>query len=147
MNINENGFNIWDIVKFTFIGLICSLLLGFLLYYSTQFTIYQYSLMVSTGLTVLAFPAAVMISVILLSAYMRAKNDALVMGLLVGVLTGLLQSGVITIFMGKLKSGWFDDYIGNQIFLLIILGIIAAYLGYAYLKPKIHQHNIEKLMR
>jgi len=134
----EKGFNVVDIVKFTIIGLICSLLLGFLLYYATQFTVYQYSLMVSTGLTVLAFPAAVIISVIILSAYMKTRNDAMVMGLLVGVLTGLLQSWVITLFMGKMKGAWFNDYIGSQVFLLIILGIIAAYLGYSYLKPRIH---------
>lgn len=133
----EKGFNVVDIVKFTIIGLICSLLLGFLLYYATQFTVYQYSLMVSTGLTVVAFPAAVIISVIILSAYMKTRNDAMVMGLLVGVLTGLLQSWVITLFMGKMKGAWFNDYIGSQVFLLIILGIIAAYLGYSYLKPRI----------
>ena len=113
----EKGFNVVDIVKFTIIGLICSLLLGFLLYYATQFTVYQYSLMVSTGLTVLAFPAAVIISVIILSAYMKTRNDAMVMGLLVGVLTGLLQSWVITLFMGKMKGAWFNDYIGSQVFL------------------------------
>ena len=134
----EKGFNVVDIVKFTIIGLICSLLLGFLLYYATQFTVYQYSLMVSTGLTVLAFPAAVIISVIILSAYMKTRNDAMVMGLLVGVLTGLLQSWVITLFMGKMKGAWFNDYIGSQVFLLVILGIIAAYLGYSYLKQRIH---------
>lgn len=133
----EKGFNVVDIVKFTIIGLICSLLLGFLLYYATQFTVYQYSLMVSTGLTVLAFPAAVIISVIILSAYMKTRNDAMVMGLLVGVLTGLLQSWVITLFMGKMKGAWFNDYIGSQVFLLVILGIIAAYLGYSYLKQRI----------
>ena len=133
----EKGFNVVDIVKFTIIGLICSLLLGFLLYYATQFTVYQYSLMVSTGLTVVAFPAAVIISVIILSAYMKTRNDAMVMGLLVGVLTGLLQSWVITLFMGKMKGAWFNDYIGSQVFLLIILGIIAAYLGYSYLKQRI----------
>lgn len=133
----EKGFNVVDIVKFTIIGLICSLLLGFLLYYATQFTVYQYSLMVSTGLTVVAFPAAVIISVIILSAYMKTRNDAMVMGLLVGVLTGLLQSWVITLFMGKMKGAWFNDYIGSQVFLLVILGIIAAYLGYSYLKQRI----------
>ena len=137
MEINEKGFNVVDIVKFTIIGLICSLLLGFLLYYATQFTVYQYSLMVSTGLTVVAFPAAVIISVIILSAYMKTRNDAMVMGLLVGVLTGLLQSEVITLFMGKMKGAWFNDYIGSQVFLLVILGIIAAYLGYSYLKQRI----------
>ncbi len=137
MEINEKGFNVVDIVKFTIIGLICSLLLGFLLYYATQFTVYQYSLMVSTGLTVVAFPAAVIISVIILSAYMKTRNDAMVMGLLVGVLTGLLQSWVITLFMGKMKGAWFNDYIGSQVFLLVILGIIAAYLGYSYLKQRI----------
>ena len=133
----EKGFNVVDIVKFTIIGLIWSLLLGFLLYYATQFTVYQYSLMVSAGLTVVAFPAAVIISVIILSAYMKTRNDAMVMGLLVGVLTGLLQSEVITLFMGKMKGAWFNDYIGSQVFLLIILGIIAAYLGYSYLKQRI----------
>lgn len=133
----EKGFNVVDIVKFTIIGLICSLLLGFLLYYATQFTVYQYSLMVSTGLTVVAFPAAVIISVIILSTYMKTRNDAMVMGLLVGVLTGLLQSWVITLFMGKMKGAWFNDYIGSQVFLLVILGIIAAYLGYSYLKQRI----------
>ena len=133
----EKGFNVVGIVKFTIIGLICSLLLGFLLYYATQFTVYQYSLMVSTGLTVVAFPAAVIISVIILSAYMKTRNDAMVMGLLVGVLTGLLQSWVITLFMGKMKGAWFNDYIGSQVFLLVILGIIAAYLGYSYLKQRI----------
>ena len=137
MEINEKGFNVVDIVKFTIIGLICSLLLGFLLYYATQFTVYQYSLMVSTGLTVVAFPAAVIISVIILSAYMKTRNDAMVMGLLVGVLTGLLQSWVITLFMGKMKGAWFNDYIGSQVFLLVILGIIAAYLGYSYLNQRI----------
>ena len=137
MNINKNEFNLADIIKFTLIGLICSLALGLLLYYFTQFTIYQYGLYANPGLTVLAFPLAVIISVAILATYMDTI-DAIVMGLIVGLLTALLQSPIIFMFMGYMKGSWFDIYIGNQIFLLVIFGMAAAYFGNAYLKQRIH---------
>ena len=137
MNINKNEFNLADIIKFTLIGLICSLALGLLLYYATQFTIYQYGLNANPGLTVLAFPLAVIISVAILATYMDTI-DAIVMGLIVAVLTALLQSPIIFMFMGFMKGSWFDIYIGNQIFLLVIFGIVAAYFGNVYLKQRIH---------
>ena len=138
MNIKGNDFNLANIIKFSLIGMIFSLILGLLFYYSTQFTIYQYGLNANPGLTVFAFPLAVIISVIILSVFMENMNDAIVMGLIVGVLTGLLQSPIIFIFMGYLKGSWFDIYIGNQIFLLIIFGMAAAYFGNVYLKQRIH---------
>ena len=64
--------------------------------------------------------------------------DAIVMGLIVAVLTALLQSPIIFMFMGYMKGNWFDSYIGNQIFLLVIFGIVAAYFGNVYLKQRIH---------
>ena len=137
MNINKNQFNLVGIIKFTLIGSICSLALGLLLYYATQFTIYQYSLNANPGLTVLAFPLAVIISVAILATYMDTI-DAIVMGLIVAVLTALLQSPIIFMFMGYMKGNWFDIYIGNQIFLLVISGMFAAYFGNAYLKQRIH---------
>ena len=63
---------------------------------------------------------------------------AIVMGLIVAVLTALLQSPIIFMFMGYMKGNWFDIYIGNQIFLLVISGMFAAYFGNAYLKQRIH---------
>nr|WP_295001935.1 hypothetical protein [uncultured Methanobrevibacter sp.] len=138
MNINKNNFSLVDTVKFTVIALIGSLIIGFVLYYLTQFSIYQYSLYANPGLTVFAFPVAVILSVIILAANMKNRNDAIVMGLVVGILTGLLQSPVISLFMGKMSGAWFDTYIGSQVFLLIILGIAAAYFGNAYLKQRIN---------
>lgn len=138
MNIYKNNFSLVDTVKFTVIALIGSLIIGFVLYYLTQFSIYQYSLYANPGLTVFAFPVAVILSVIILAANMKNRNDAIVMGLVVGILTGLLQSPVISLFMGKMSGAWFDTYIGSQVFLLIILGIAAAYFGNAYLKQRIN---------
>ena len=108
MNIKENEFNLADIIKFSVIGLISSLVLGLLFYYGTQFTVYQYSLNASTGLTVVAFPFAVIISVIILASYMKNMNDSIVMGLIVGILTALLQSPAIHFLMGYQKGSWFD---------------------------------------
>ena len=116
MNINKNEFNLSDIIKFALIGLICSLALGLLLYYFAQFTIYQYGLYANPGLTVLVFPLAVIISVAILATYMDTI-DAIVMGLIVAVLTALLQSPIVFMFMGYMNGSWFDFYIGNQIFL------------------------------
>ena len=138
MNINKNDFSLVDTVKFTVIGLIGSLIIGFVIYYLTQFSIYQYSLYANPGLTVFAFPLAVILSAFILAAYMKNRNDSIVMGLLVGLLTGLLQSQIISLFMGKMSGAWFDIYIGSQVFLLIILGIVAAYFGNVYLKQRIN---------
>ena len=134
----KNEFNLASIAKFAIIGLISSLLLGLLFYYATQFSIYQYSLTANPGLTVFAFPLSVIISVIILASYMENMNDAVVMGLIVGVLTGFLQSPIIFAAMGYMKGSWFETYIGSQVFLLLILGIVAAYFGNAYLKQRIH---------
>lgn len=137
MNVNKNDFSLMDTVKFTVIGLLGSLIIGFVIYYLTQFSIYQYSLYANPGLTVFAFPVAVILSAFILAAYMN-RNDSIVMGLLVGLLTGLLQSQIISLFMGKMSGAWFDTYIGSQVFLLIILGIAAAYFGNAFLKKRIN---------
>ena len=134
----KNEFDLIGIVKFALIGLISSLLLGLLFYYATQFTIYQYSLIANPGLTVFAFPLSVMISVIILASYMENMKDSVVMGLIVGLLTGFFQSPIIFAAMGYMKGSWFETYIGSQIFLLLILGVVAAYFGNAYLKQRIH---------
>ena len=126
-----------EIIKFTVICLICTLILGLIFYNLAQFTVYQYELYVSTGLTVLAFPLALIISVLLASAYMENKANSVIMGLIVAVLAGFLQAPFISLVMGKLAGGWFNEYIGNQVFLLAVLAIVAAYVGNVYLKQRI----------
>ena len=126
-----------SIIKFTVLGLVCSLVLGLIFYYLAQFTVFQYSYYGTTGLTVLAFPLAVMISVGLFSAYLESKTDAVIMALIVAVLTGFLQPHVISLVMGNMALGWFDEFIENQVLLLIFVAIASAYVGNVYLKKKL----------
>lgn len=127
------------IIKFTVLALICSIVLGLIFYNLAQFTVFQYEYYGTTGLTVLAFPFAVMISVGLFSAYLENKQDALIMGFIVAVLTGFLQFHVISFVMGNLAGGWFVEFIDNQTLLLIIFAIASSYLGNVYLKKRINK--------
>ena len=139
INANKNTFNLMPIIKFTLLALICSLVLGLIFYNLAQFTVFQYSYYGTTGLTVLAFPFAVMISVGLFSAYLESKMDAVIMALIVAILTGFLQFHVISLVMGNMALGWFEEFIDNQTLLLIIFAIVGAYLGNVYLKKRINK--------
>ena len=137
MNAYKNRFDFASVIKFALIGLVCSLILGLILYNLTQFSVYQYGYYVSSGLTILSFPVAVMICAGFFSTYLDRRSDALIMGLAVAVLTALLQSGFISLVMGRMAGGWFESYIGNQIVLLIIFALVGAYIGNTYLKKRL----------
>ncbi len=138
INSNEKSLDFVSIIKFSLISLICSLVLGLIFYNLTQFSVFQYGIFATTGLTILAFPFGVLISVGIFSTFMDNKMNAIIMGLIVAVLVSFLQQGFITFAMGRMMGGWFDTYIGNQIVLLVIFGLIGAYIGNTYLKNKIH---------
>lgn len=145
-NIQNTGFDLKNlnfkaILKFAAIGVIFSLIIGFIIYnlllpnvLSQGFASYLFP-----NFTDLSFIFAVIIVVGLLSTYMNDTFEAIIMGLVVGLLTGILQSGIIYLFMGKFESIWFNYFMAGQTFpLLVLAGIVSAYLGYTHLKDRIH---------
>ena len=74
------------------------------------------------------------------------KTEAIIMGLFVGLLTGLLESSIVSMFMGRQFAFWFDTFIGNQALILIVIGVVIAYVGNVYLKDKIHLEIINNYL-
>ena len=144
--VKSIGINLISIVKYVVVGLIFSLILGFICYCLTLFTVNETLGFTGTGLTVFGFVVGFAISAGVLSAHMKNHASSLLMSLIIAVLTGFLVYYVIYLFMGPFKAAWFDEYIGNQAFLLIFVGIIISYIGNVYLKDKIHFEVINKYL-
>ena len=137
-NANMLDFNNLDlhvVAKYSLAATVLSLILGIVFVIITMNTATRISLLGSDlGMLPYSFYLALIIVVAIMSAHIKEGINVIVMGLVSGLLTGILQSPVFEIFYG---FSW-NLYIGNQTLLLIILGIVFAYLGNIYFKEKIN---------
>ena len=146
MGFDFSNLNFANILKFGVVGLIIALIIGIIFLNLTWGTISTSIYYTDTGLTWLSFIIGVIIAVGLLSAHMKDKTEAIIMGLFVGLLTGLLESSIVSMFMGRQFAFWFDTFIGNQALILIVIGVVIAYVGNVYLKDKIHLEIINNYL-
>ena len=137
------------ILKYTIMGIVLSLLLGTIFYYLFSFTTYkqiEYASYMSLGIFPYSFCIGLIITEIILTPQIKNMYDSIIVGFIIGLFTSLLQNTVILTVYGGQQLMYFLEFVGNQTILLILLGVIFAYIGNAYLKGKINIPIINKYL-
>ena len=140
MNENKN-FDLKVILKYSIVGIVLSLLLGTIFYYLFSFTIYkqvEYAYNMFLGIFPFSFCIGLIITLLILTPHIKNMYESIIVGFIIGLFTGLLQNTVIVSVYGGQQLMYFLEFVGNQTILLILLGVIFAYIGNAYLKGKIN---------
>lgn len=138
---NDEGFDFnnidWNVViKYSIAGTIVSLVLGIILFY----------LFFGNPMITYSFIIALIISVLLFTAHIKNKTNAIVVGIAVGLLTCVLQSSVISMFFGVIISSSFSMYAGGYSLALIVIGPICGYVGNVFLGDKINLSIINQYL-
>lgn len=89
------------------------------------------------GLLPYSFILAVIFAVVILAAHLKEKINAIVVGGIVGLLTGILQFTTISIFFGVAEFA-LSIIFGDPILVLIIVGIVFGYVGNVFLRDIIN---------
>ena len=130
-----NNIDLNVVIKYSLVATILSLILGMIFVFITMPTATHISLLSrSLGLVPYSFYLALIIIVLIFSAHVKEGINAITIGAISGLLTGIFQSPFFIMFYGY---SW-DLYFGNQTLFLLILGIISAYVGNVYLKDKVN---------
>ena len=91
------------------------------------------------GLSWISFIIAVILSVGFFAGLIDNEANAVVSGFFVGLILGILENPIVELCWGSLAAGVYEWLYGGQILLLIILGIITAYISNIYLKKNIRE--------
>ncbi|WP_298501131.1 zinc ribbon domain-containing protein [uncultured Methanobrevibacter sp.] len=125
--IENKGFvdkiDLNSIIKPTIISLVVALVLS--------------SIGLLIGFSWLSFIFAIILSAGFFAGLVDNEANATIMGLIVGLLLGLLENPLVEFWYGGFVAGVYDWIFGGQIILLIILGIVCAYISNIYLKDNI----------
>lgn len=127
--LDRLDFNI--LVKPTIVAVIFSLILA--------------SIGVIIGLSWLSFILAVIISTVFIAGLIKDDANAIVMGLFTGLILGLLENPIIQFWWGIYAAAAYEWLFGGQILLLIILGIVFAFIGNMYFKQNIQEFSQKHL--
>ena len=126
---SDKGFvdkiNLNSILKPTIITLVVSIILS--------------SLGLLIGFSWVSFIIAVIIGVGFFAGLVDNEANAIVLGAIVGLILGILENPLVEFWYGSLAAGLYEWIYGGQILLLIILGIICAYVSNIYLKKDIEK--------
>ena len=115
--------NLNSIIKPTIVTLIVSIVLS--------------SIGLLIGFSWVSFIIAIILSVGFFAGLVDNEANAIVMGLFVGLILGLLENPLVEFWYGRLAAGLYEWFFGGQILLLMILAIIFAYISNVYLKGHI----------
>ena len=125
-NVNNINWNV--VIKYSIAGTIVSLIIGIILctlFYGNPMM--QYS-----------FIIGLIVSVLLFTAHIKDKTNAIIVGLVAGLLTCILQPTAIPMFIKMYWSPYFSFTPGEYGLLLIVIGSICGYIGNVYLRDKIN---------
>lgn len=146
-DFKENNFS--TILKYSIVGIILSLLLGVIFYFIFSYTYEEsmkYASYLFLGLQPYSFYLGSIIALLILTPHIRNLLDSVIVGIIVGLFTGLLQQTAVLMVFGGQELMFFIEFIGNQTVELIVFGIIAAYIGNTILKDKNHFSTIKKYL-
>lgn len=133
-DLNNIDWNV--VIKYSIVSTVVSLLLGIILF----------SLFYGNPMLLYSFMIGLIISVLLFTAHIKNKTNAVVVGLVVGLLTCILQSTTISIFFGVYMSSIFSMYAGGYSLALIVIGPICGYVGNVVLGDKINLSIINQYL-
>lgn len=89
------------------------------------------------GLSWVSYIFAIILSCGFFGGLIDNDANAIVSGLFTGLILGLLENPLVQFWYGRLAAGFYEWFFGGQILLLVILGIVCAYISNMYLKENI----------
>lgn len=89
------------------------------------------------GFSWFSFIIAIILSVGFFGAAIDNEANAVVFGLIVGLVLGLLENPLVEFTYGAFVAGVYEGFFGGHLILIVILGIIMAYISNIYLKETI----------
>lgn len=89
------------------------------------------------GFSWLSFIIAIILSVGFFGAAIDNEANAIIFGLIVGLILGILENPLVEFTYGALIAGLYDGFLGGHLILIVILGVVMAYVSNIYLKETI----------
>ena len=89
------------------------------------------------GFSWLSFVIAIILSVGFFAGAIDNEANAVIFGLIVGLILGFLENPLVEFMYGAFVAGVYEGFLGGHLILLVILGVIVAYISNIYLKEKI----------
>ena len=89
------------------------------------------------GFSWFSFVIAIILSAGFFGAAMDNEANAIVFGLIVGLILGLLETPLVEFTYGAFVAGFYEGFFGGHLLLIVILGVIMAYVSNMYLKESI----------
>lgn len=89
------------------------------------------------GFSWFSFVIAIILSVVIFGAAIDNDANAIVFGLIVGLILGLLETPLVEFMYGAFVAGFYEGFFGGHLILIVILGIVFAYVSNMYLKENI----------
>ena len=89
------------------------------------------------GLSWLSFIIAIILSAGFFGASVDNDANAIIFGLIVGLILGLLENPLVEFMYGVFVAGFYDGFFGGHLVIIVILGIVMAYVSNVYLKETI----------
>ena len=115
--------NLNTLIKPSLIALVVALILSFI------------GLLI--GFSWLSFIIAIILSAGFFGAAIDNEANAIVFGLIVGLLLGLLETPLVQFTYGAFVAGFYEGFFGGHLILIVVLGIVMAYISNIYLKETI----------
>ena len=89
------------------------------------------------GFSWFSFVIAIILSVGFFAGVIDNEANAIVFGLIIGLILGILETPLVEFMYGALVAGVYEGFFGGHLVLLIVLGVIIAYVSNVYLKDNI----------
>ena len=89
------------------------------------------------GFSWFSFVIAIILSAGFFGAAIDNEANAIVFGLIVGLILGLLETPLVEFTYGALVAGFYEGFFGGHLVLIVILGVVMAYVSNIYLKENI----------
>lgn len=89
------------------------------------------------GFSWMSFIIAIILSMGIFSAAIDNEANAVISGLIVGLILGLLENPLVEFMYGSIVAGFYDWFLGGHLILIVVLGIVIAYVSNVYLKDSI----------
>ena len=89
------------------------------------------------GFSWVSFIIAIILTAGLFGAAIDNDANSIIFGLIVGLILGLLENPLVEFMYGAFVAGVYDWVLGGHLVLIVILGIVMAYVSNVYLKESI----------
>lgn len=89
------------------------------------------------GFSWLSFIIAIILSAGFFGAAIDNEANSIVFGLIVGLILGLLETPLVEFAYGAFVAGFYEGFFGGHLILIVVLGIVMAYVSNMYLKETI----------